>query len=36
LIHGEPENAQHIAAALRERGFTDVCVPVTGETMVVE
>jgi metallo-beta-lactamase family protein len=33
LIHGEPERAEVLAAALRGCGFTDVAVPARGETV---
>jgi metallo-beta-lactamase family protein len=32
LVHGEPEQAQALAAALAERGFPDVAIPVRGES----
>lgn len=35
LIHGEAENAEALARALRARGFDDVAVPVHGERIEV-
>jgi metallo-beta-lactamase family protein len=35
LVHGEPEPAELLAAALRQKGFTDVTVPDRGETVEV-
>lgn len=32
LVHGEPERAEKLAAALREAGFADVAVPDRGES----
>jgi hypothetical protein len=31
LVHGEPPNAEALAAALREKGFTEVAIPDRGE-----
>jgi metallo-beta-lactamase family protein len=31
LVHGEPEQAEALAAALRQRGFDDVAIPEPGE-----
>ncbi|MFM7151967.1 MAG: MBL fold metallo-hydrolase RNA specificity domain-containing protein [Gemmataceae bacterium] len=33
LVHGEPEAADALAAALRERGFSDVAVPARGDSV---
>jgi metallo-beta-lactamase family protein len=33
LVHGEPEQAEALAAALRQRGFADVDMPALGETV---
>jgi metallo-beta-lactamase family protein len=33
LVHGEPERAEALAEALRQRGFTDVSAPAAGETV---
>jgi metallo-beta-lactamase family protein len=33
LVHGEPERAEALAEALRQRGFTDVSAPALGETV---
>jgi metallo-beta-lactamase family protein len=33
LVHGEPDQAEVLAKALREKGFTDVAVPELGETV---
>ena len=35
LVHGEPEQAEALAQALRARGFADVAVPRPGETVEV-
>jgi metallo-beta-lactamase family protein len=35
LVHGEPERAEALAAALRQVGFTDVAVPEAGDQAVV-
>ena len=35
LVHGEPESAQALAAALRGHGFADVGAPRRGETVEV-
>lgn len=35
LVHGEPEPAAALAAALRAKGFADVAVPDRGETVEV-
>jgi metallo-beta-lactamase family protein len=31
LVHGEPEQAEALAEALRQRGFSDVAIPEPGE-----
>ena len=36
LVHGEPDQAELLARALRERGFKDVAYPDRGESVVVE
>jgi metallo-beta-lactamase family protein len=35
LVHGEPDRAEALAAALREAGFADVAVPERGESVMV-
>jgi metallo-beta-lactamase family protein len=35
LVHGEPERAEALAAALRGIGFPDVAIPDRGETVAV-
>jgi metallo-beta-lactamase family protein len=35
VVHGEPEQAEALAGALRERGFRDVGIPERGETVAV-
>jgi metallo-beta-lactamase family protein len=35
LVHGEPERAEALAAALRAAGFADVAVPAQGESVTV-
>jgi metallo-beta-lactamase family protein len=35
LVHGEPDRAEKLAAALREAGFADVAVPDRGEGVTV-
>jgi metallo-beta-lactamase family protein len=35
LIHGERDQAEALAAALRELGFTDVAVPAPGDRVVI-
>jgi metallo-beta-lactamase family protein len=36
LVHGETEQARALAEALRQRGFGDVSIPQTGETINLE
>jgi metallo-beta-lactamase family protein len=36
LVHGEPERAEALAAALRAKGFADVAVPEQGEGIHVD
>ena len=35
LVHGEPDQAEALAQALRERGFPDVAYPQRGETVTL-
>jgi metallo-beta-lactamase family protein len=35
LVHGEPEQADALAAALQAHGFSDVRAPAQGETVLV-
>jgi metallo-beta-lactamase family protein len=35
LVHGEPDQAEALAADLRDRGFSDVAIPHRGETVSV-
>lgn len=36
LVHGEPDQAEALATALRERGFADVAYPVSGATVTLD